>query len=120
MPDAQGNSLSDTMLECIEMCSACHKACLETAMHCLQMGGKHAAASHIRLMLDCVDICHTSAAFMMRGSDLHHHTCGACAAVCQKCAEECQKLAGDDARMASCAEVCRRCAGSCRAMSTSH
>ena len=34
----------------------------------------------IRTDLDCADICHTAANFMLRGSDLHAHTCAACAA----------------------------------------
>jgi hypothetical protein len=79
------------------------------------MGGKHAAADHIRTLMDCAQICETSADFMVRGSDLHAHTCAACAAVCEACAVSCERLGG--AEMKRCAEECRRCADSCRAMS---
>lgn len=109
-------SLSPEMRQCIENCLDCHAICLETITHCLRMGGKHAEASHIRLMMDCVQICQTSADFMLRGSDLHGRTCGVCAEVCARCAEDCERLAGDDELMRRCAEMCRRCAESCRKM----
>jgi len=106
---------SDKMRGCIDNCQTCHSICLETAVHCLGMGGEHAAADHIRLLWDCAEICQTSANFMLRGSDLHAHTCGACAEVCERCAESCARMA-DDKQMQACAEACRRCAESCRMM----
>jgi hypothetical protein len=54
--------------------------------HCLQKGGKHAEAKHLRLLMDCAEIRQTSAHFMLRGSDLHSRTCFACAEVCVRCA----------------------------------
>jgi hypothetical protein len=105
-------SPSDDMLRCIALCHECHDVCLHTLQHCLEKGGRHAEPSHIRLLLDCVQICHTSEDFMLRGSDLHAATCGACGEVCTRCAEDCERLA-DDAVMKRCAEVCRRCAESC-------
>jgi len=115
MPDTQGELLDDEMLKCIEVCLDCHRACTETIPYCLQQGGMHAEANHIRLMMDCAEICQTSANFMLRGSDLHVHTCAACAEVCERCADDCARMA-DDPRMAACAEECRRCAQSCRQM----
>jgi hypothetical protein len=105
-----------TMQSCIEECLSCHRICVETTAHCLEKGGKHAAADHIRTMLDCAQICATSADFMLRGSDLHTETCAACAAVCEACAESCEQIADDDI-MKRCADACRRCAASCREMS---
>jgi hypothetical protein len=67
-------------------------------------------------MMDCAEICQISANFMLRNSDLHVHTCAACAEVCQRCAEDCARMS-DDSRMGACAEMCRRCAESCRQMS---
>ncbi|EKF05825.1 hypothetical protein FDUTEX481_00684 [Tolypothrix sp. PCC 7601] len=103
----------------------CHSICLNTVTYCLQKGGNHAEQAHIRLLLDCAEICETSANFMLRTSQLHAHTCGVCAEVCQRCAENCvdaQRLAdrhrmGNDAQMKACADMCRRCAESCRQMS---
>jgi hypothetical protein len=105
-----------SMQECIENCTECHRVCLETVTHCLQQGGAHAEASHIRLLLDCVQICQTSADFMSRGSELHAQTCGVCADICERCARDCERW-GEDPQMKACAEVCRRCATSCHQMS---
>lgn len=106
---------SPEMEACIEACRECARICTETVRHCLEMGGEHADARHIALLLDCAQICQTSADFMLRGSDLSPRICAACAAVCAACAESCERF-GDDAAMRACAEACRRCAESCRAM----
>jgi hypothetical protein len=106
------------MEQCIENCLQCHRLCVETMTHCLHMGGKHAEANHIRLLADCAQICHTSADFMLRGSDMHGYTCAACAQVCQRCAEDCERIDPNDPQMRQCAEMCRRCAESCRRMAS--
>jgi hypothetical protein len=79
------------------------------------MGGEHAKPGHIRLLLDCAEICETSANFMLRTSDLHHLTCGVCAEVCTRCAEDCERFV-DDIMMQACAQACRHCAESCQEM----
>lgn len=99
---------------CIDACKRCHAACLTTLTHCLEKGGKHAGSDHIRLLLDCADICSTAAGFMLRDSTLHHWTCGACAAVCEACARDCERF-GDE-QMNHCARICHDCAEKCRVM----
>ena len=108
--------LSPEMRDCIDNCTACHAICVETTAHCLHLGGKHAADEHIRTLLDCAEICATSADFMLRGSELHGRTCGVCAEACTRCADSCERIAGDDETMRRCVEICRRCAESCRRM----
>ena len=111
--------MSAEMQKCIENCTNCHRTCLETITHCLGMGGPHAAPDHIKLMQDCVQICQTSADFMIRGSQFHARTCGVCAEICEACADDCERLAkqDNDARMQACADMCRKCAATCREMS---
>jgi hypothetical protein len=105
------------MERCIDNCLNCHRICLETAArHFRGESPKSLPETLIRLLIDCTDICRTSADFMVRGSDMHAHTCRACAAVCDGCAEECDRL-GREPHMAACVEACRRCAESCREMS---
>jgi hypothetical protein len=106
------------MQKCIQNCLDCHRICLETITNCLQMGGKHADPAHIRLLIDCAEICQTSANFMIRGSALHGLTCGACAEICARCADECDRIGNNDVKMKACADACRRCAESCRQMAT--
>jgi hypothetical protein len=107
--------LDERMRECIQECNNCHDICEETMLHCLQMGGEHAEPNHIRTMLDCAEICHTSSDFMIRMSDFHGLVCGICADICQRCANECERFT-DDQMMQQCAKACQNCAQSCRDM----
>jgi hypothetical protein len=107
--------VSQELRNCIKACTECSTICRDTVTYCLQMGGEHARPEHIWLLMDCAEICQTSAHFMMHQSPLHHATCRACAEVCERCAEDCERL-GDDQVMQECAKVCRRCAESCRKM----
>lgn len=109
--------VSDEMQTCIQNCTLCHQICTQTLQHCLQMGGEHAAADHVKLLLSCAEICETSANFMLLGSDFHVETCGVCADVCDRCAQDCDRWP-DDEVMKICADACRRCAQSCRKMAT--
>jgi hypothetical protein len=109
------HQMTSELRECIDNCENCRTACLETVNHCLTLGGKHADPGHIRLLLDCADICATSSAFMSRGSDQHSAVCGVCAEICDRCARSCDSM-GSDATMNKCAEACRRCAQSCHRM----
>jgi hypothetical protein len=110
------HAMGHDMERCIEECLNCHAICTATAMHCLTMGGQHASPRHIGALLDCAEICQTSANFMLRGSPMHARTCGVCAEACERCAQECEQLANGDQQMLACAEQCRRCAESCRQM----
>ena len=107
---------SFTMDQAIENCTRCHRICLETAArHFRGERSPKIEETLVRLLLDCAEICSTSADFMIRGSDVHQHVCRACAAICTRCADECDRQ-GEDPYMAACAEACRRCAESCAAM----
>ncbi len=101
--------------ECIDRCQSCQEVCLETVNHCLQLGGKHAEADHIRMLIACAEICETSGRFMMLGSRHHPRVCEICAEICEACAKDCDRFR-DDETMQRCAEACRRCAESCREM----
>jgi hypothetical protein len=109
--------LTSEMRRCIDECTSCHDICAEAVVHCLTLGGSHAEPAHIRELLDCAQICQTTADFMLRGSDRHPDVCAVCAEVCEACARSCEALADDD-MMRRCAEECRRCADSCRSMSS--
>ena len=107
--------INAAMRECIQNCSECHDICVETATHCLSLGGRHAGLEHQTLLRDCAQICATSADFMLRGSAQHRETCRVCAEVCDRCAASCEQM-GDDAMMKRCAAACRKCAESCGRM----
>lgn len=106
-------AMDSAMRECIDTCQACHDTCLEMAMsHCLAIGGAHVEAEHMRLMMNCAEICQTAANFMLSQSPLHTAVCAVCAEVCNACAISCEKVGNMD----QCVEECRRCAQSCQEM----
>jgi len=105
---------------CIENCLNCARACEELISHCLFRGGEHASSAHIKVLMDCAEVCTVSANFMTRGSDFHVETCELCASVCAACAIDCARLAHDDEMMARCADICRQCAESCKMMVGTH
>jgi hypothetical protein len=101
---------------CIQNCEECHHICLETLNHCLHMGGKHVEPDHIRLLNDCIQMCHTSCDFMLRESPFHGQVCNVCAMVCERCEADCMRVDSNDQQMRACADACHRCAQSCRQM----
>jgi len=103
------------MQSCIDACEHCHRTCLQMAMnYCLEKGGKHVEPNHFRLMMNCAEICQTSANSMLSNSSHHGKVCGVCAEICEACAESCEKLDG----MEECVKACRECAKSCRSMAS--
>jgi hypothetical protein len=108
-------NLHQELSGCIADCDECARACSHLVTYCLNLGGAHADASHIRLLLDCAGICRTASEFMSRTSTLHGMVCQVCARICDRCATDCARF-DDDQEMASCAAACRKCAESCRAM----
>lgn len=107
------------MQHCIDECLACYRTCTEMLQHCLQEGGRHALANHINAMADCAGMCSLSADFMIRSSELHHHTCGVCTEACERCAQSCENV-NDSAEMQRCIDACHRCAENCRQMAHAH
>ena len=99
------------METCVAACLACHRACLEGVVACLQKGGRHASPEHIKHLLDCAQICAVSADFMIRQSAHHAAVCSLCADICTACAASCDAVGG----MAECAAACRKCAETCKA-----
>lgn len=118
MTQSAHHGMDRTMQQCIRNCLDCHSICLQTIAHCLQMGGEHASQHHIGILQDCVQICGTSADFMLRMSTFYARTCGVCAEVCDACAQDCEQLGNGDEMMLACAQACRRCAESCREMAS--
>jgi hypothetical protein len=101
------------MQEAIQACLDCHSMCLRMATtFCLQKGGRHVEQKHLASMLNCAELCQTSANFMLSDSPLHGRVCLICAEACEACAKSCEQV-GD---MRECVEECKSCAKSCRTM----
>lgn len=101
--------------ECIRQCIECRDECQRTLFnYCLDMGGPHVDQTHVKLMMDCIQICGTAADFMQRKSNNHAVVCQACAEICTDCANSCDRIG--DKTMEHCAELCRECAKHCGKM----
>jgi hypothetical protein len=106
-----GAQLSPEMRDCIDDCLDCHSVCLASlSRHCLEAGGKHVEAEHVRRMLACAELCRAAAAVMMIGTEIHRRVCAVCAQACDACARSCEEVG----EMDECVEACRNCAESCR------
>lgn len=108
--------MSPSRTDCHATCQHCHEVCVESFLHCIDRGGEHAQPALLRALLDCAEICETSAHFLFRESDLHAATCRACAEICDRCAEECERIGAEHETVRVCGEICRACARSCREM----
>jgi hypothetical protein len=116
--DGHHQNMSEEMRHCIQLCQDCHAICIQTIGHCLRLGGRHAAPDHIRLLMDCAQLCTTTADYMARESLFHDRICGLCSEICRLCADSCEQAGGDDQMVKQCTELCRRCAGSCDHMAS--
>ncbi len=113
-----GHRMSEEMRRCIQLCQDCHATCIQMISHGLKLGGRQAAPDHIRLLMDCAQICTMTADYMARESLLHDRMCRLCSEICRLCAESCKRVAGDDLSVTQCAELCLRCAESCNRMAS--
>lgn len=112
----QGHHMREEMNRCLQLCQECHVSCIHIIGHCLRLGGRYATPEHLRLLMDCAQMCTTTADFMARESTVHDRACGLCAELCRQCASNCDQVAGDDQMVTQCAELCRRCADACDRM----
>ncbi len=108
---------SEEMQPCIDACGHCHETCLHIAMvHCLDTGGKFIAPDHFRLMTNCVEICHTTANFLLSASKFQLQLCEICAEICNACAHSCEETG----EMEDCAKACQECAKACQDVCIQH
>jgi hypothetical protein len=102
---------SSQIEDCVTHLLDCHKLCLSAAMtHDLEGEGAVRRPQHLRLLLDCAQLCMTTADALLRKSQFHAQLCALCTDVCETCARECEALQG----MNACVATCRDCAESCR------
>lgn len=90
----------------------CHDTCLEAFTYCARIGGKHMAREHVILMESCIELCQTTANFLLRYAPLTEELCSLCASICKQCATSCNAL--NDMQMNRCAIACQKAAHACR------
>ena len=107
-PEIPALGLDPDLESCVAACVACHAICLETVFQCLAAGRERAAARHVRILLDCAELCESAVHFMFARSPLQSRICALCADACRACERACRDMGGpQDLR---CAEACACCA----------
>lgn len=105
--------LDELMLECLRNCTECHQVCLQTAV--TDGVADKISANDLKLLVNCAEMCQTSADFMATISAYHKPVCRVCSEICNACALMCEDNS-DIEVMRDCAAVCRKCEDSCRRM----
>lgn len=111
--DGTSASISE---QCQTACVSCMQVCQETLHYCLSLGGRHTQVAHIRCLLDCIEICKTSSAFMLNCSAFVAPLVALCADICSSCAASCERLDSVDYMLLHCASTCQRAAEKCRTL----
>ena len=92
-------------------CLRAHQACEDAVAQALR--GEDAVDDRVGTLLDCADVCRTTARYIRYGSPLLRGTAGVAAELCARAAEACAALAAVPV-MAAHAEALQRAAGCCR------
>ncbi|MGQ0536598.1 MAG: four-helix bundle copper-binding protein [Methanobacteriota archaeon] len=106
-------STAKGMHEHAKVIRECEDVCRETLTYCFGKGGRHVEPDHLQRMIDCIEMCGTTADFAWRGSPPMRELMRLCAEVCDACEKSCKEFSGDK-MMQDCAEACRDCADQCR------
>jgi hypothetical protein len=107
---------ADPWQDCVTQCWTCRNECQKIFFtHCLEEGGPHLEKDHVRIMMDCIEVCQAAADSMVRLSPSYAAICAACASVCEACADSCDSIESEMMRQLGAA--CRACAAACRRMS---
>ena len=90
----------DPVEACIATCAECSQICLAHVRHCLEIGGEHAAAAHIAMLLTCANVCRTASELMSIGSDWITESAMMddmedCVAACRHCAQTCRVMVAE-------------------------
>ncbi len=103
---------SETAQKCIDECLSCYRTCQDAFAYSTERGEKYVEAEHLRLLVDCAEVCKTTADLILHRSEFYRDQCTVCSDICERCAASCERFSGDP-KMRACTEECRRCAVSC-------
>src|SRR4051812_888302 len=110
LPIEQLGRAIEAIVECGSVCTICADACLaeqhvQMLVHCIQLNQ------------ECADICHTTAATLLRPGSPAHTVLPlllqACQSICESCGQECEQHASMHEHCRVCAQSCRNCAQLC-------
>jgi len=106
--------ISQEARDCIEATSATYTVSAETFHYCLAGDEGLRDPRHLRLLIDCGEVCQTAQNSLLRGSELSVMLAAVCVEACESLAESCRALDGSDDQLTRCAEQCDEAANCCR------
>lgn len=96
-------------LDCITSCEKCRAACIRAVTQSLELGGEYARREHIRLLLDCAEICQVSVNFLLRGSPSAGYFCSIGGRLCDRYVRNYKGLGGLDECVVACENAAVLC-----------
>jgi len=97
--------------KCLRCCITCWKMHEETTS---VIDIERFRSLHLHLV-ECAEICRTTASFLRWNSAFCKAACALCAETCERCAWECARIPGDE-QARRVLEACEQCAGACRVL----
>ena len=115
---ASASADAGVLAAAIDALSDCAQACIADVDADLSEQNVAEMVTCIRLCLDCVDICATTAGVISRQTDydatVARPLLEACVAICKSCGDECGRHARMHEHCRVCEQACRRCEQACR------
>lgn len=115
MTDEVSKNFRRQMQLSADHCLECFRACSEAMAHTIDLRRQHWEHEHYRILLDCIDVCKTTAGFLIRQSDYYKDICSVCALICKETTKCCQEF-GNDPFMLKAGDIASKCAKSCLAL----
>jgi hypothetical protein len=102
---------------CMEACTQCHQTLMHTVMqYSLPHDTTQFDIELFRLMMNCAELCQTTANFQLSDSKFCRQVATLNAQLCEECAAGCERR-GD---LEDCVQACRECAECCRNLNCMH
>lgn len=104
--------VSESTQETISILQDCHDECRKMLMeHAPKENGHTLSFLHVKRLQACIEICGTTANYLLKDGILADRLCEIAARICEQCAYSCERTG--DAHFEECAELCRETAEAC-------
>lgn len=95
---------------CIDALQACYAVCMRSVSYGYVKESGPLQEEHVRLMIDCAEMCQTAANFLIRESDHYLRICREAAEICKDLVSSCEGVDG----MEGILSICDECVSACR------
>ena len=96
----------------VRLLQECHNMCRRMFMeYAPKESGRNLPYLHLKRLQACIEICGSTASYLLKDGVMAHRLCEITARICEQCADFCEKLEGEDFQ--HCAALCRETAEAC-------